>query len=226
MRIVTLLAAIGCLSACAGQATEPDAGGAATGFENDSRPLGKTLVYECLGYEFLARLGPGEMAVWLEDEYLVLSQVRSASGVKYEEGNVMFFGKGDEGVIEVAGQRYPDCQLAPERAPWEDARRRGVNFRASGNEPGWYLEYQEGKQLLYVGAYGSERILLADPGIQWQEGTRLLQAREGDNELILEIVTEDCNDSMSGAAYPAAVSLVVNGQSLSGCGMDLTIPWE
>ena len=116
--------------------------------------------------------------------------------------------------------------VVPERAPWEDARRRGVNFRAVGNEPGWYLEWQEGRQLLYVGSYGSERILLPDPGVQWQEGVRLIQAREGGQEVIVEIQTEACMDSMSGRQYPASVSLVVNGNPLKGCGMDLTIPWK
>ncbi len=49
-------------------------------------PVGKTLVYECAGYEFIARTGPGEMAVWMEDQYLVLSRQYSASGEKYVEG--------------------------------------------------------------------------------------------------------------------------------------------
>ena len=56
------------LSACAGSETEP----VSTTWEHDSRPLGKTLVYECLGTEFIARVGPGEMAIWLDDRYLVL----------------------------------------------------------------------------------------------------------------------------------------------------------
>ena len=223
MRSIVAGLALSGLVACASNGSEQPKSGA---FEADPRPLGRTLVYECLGNEFLARLGPGEMAIWIGDEYRILSQVRSASGVKYEEGDIQFWSKGDEASIRVRGQLYPECVVVPERAPWEDARRRGVNFRAVGNEPGWYLEWQEGRQLLYVGSYGSERILLPDPGVQWQEGVRLIQAREGGQEVIVEIQTEACMDSMSGRQYPASVSLVVNGNPLKGCGMDLTIPWK
>ena len=112
--LLALLPVVACTSQASG--TREQAATAPEDFQADTRPLGRTLVYECLGYEFLARVGPGEMAVWLQDEYRVLSQVRSASGVKYEEGDVQFWSKGEEAFIRVAGQRYPDCQLAPERA--------------------------------------------------------------------------------------------------------------
>ena len=107
----------------------------------DPRPLAKTLVYECPDeYEFVARVGPGEMAVWLEGRYLVLSRVRSASGAKYQEGDVVFWLKGDEALLSDGEQQHRNCLLVPARAPWEDARRRGVAFRAVGTEPGWHLE--------------------------------------------------------------------------------------
>ena len=43
------------------------------------------------------------MAIWLDDRYMILSQVRAASGVKYQEGDTEFWIKGDE-----ASYREPD----------------------------------------------------------------------------------------------------------------------
>lgn len=214
---------IGLLAACGGDASRqqpvPD-------WNQDPRPLGKTLVYECADYEFIARLGPGEMAVWLEDRYLVLSQVRSASGVKYEEGDTVFWMKGTEASLLLDGQRFSDCQLNPARAPWEDARRRGVNFRAVGNEPGWYLEIQRERFLLFVGDYGMQRVMMEDPGEQRQGELRRYHAIQGGNELQVEIVDQNCTDSMKGDAFPSSVQVRLNDRTFNGCGMDLAYPWQ
>jgi membrane-bound inhibitor of C-type lysozyme len=195
-------------------------------FLPDQRQLAKTLVYECLGYEFIARLGPGEMAVWLRDEYLILSQVRSASGVKYQEGDVIFWTKGEETTLFLGGQRHGECSVNAQRAPWEDARRRGINFRAAGNEPGWVLEISDEKQLLFVGDYSMNRVLTPDPGAQAIADGRIYHAITEANELIVEINDTECRDSMSGASYASEISITLNGEQFSGCGMALDYPWK
>lgn len=211
------------LSACAGQADEPER---AADFHPDSRPLAKTLVYECTGIEFISRLGPGEMALWLDERYLVLSQVRAASGTRYEEGEVMFWSKGDEAMLEVDGVRYSDCRLNPARVPWEDARRRGVSFRALGNEPGWQLEVGQQDTLLFVGDYGARRLLFADVDITGKDGLRHYRARSGADSIAVSASETPCNDSMSGEHFPYTVEVQLNGRSLFGCGRTLDHPWQ
>ena len=212
------------MTACAGADTEPSA--ATADFQPDERPMGKTLVYECTGAEFIARVGPGEMALWLEDRYLVLSQVRSASGTKYEEGDVMFWSKGEEALLEVDGQRYNDCRLNHARAPWEDARRRGVNFRALGNEPGWQLEIRDGEHLLFVGDYGASRTLLRDPTLVEEPGERVYRAGEGEQALEVTISDQFCTDTMKGEEFPFTVTVRQGFKTYYGCGRDLDYPWE
>jgi putative lipoprotein len=214
------------LAACGGQEVRSTQAPPVTDWNSDPRPVGKTLVYECADYEFVARLGPGEMAVWLADRYLVLSQVRAASGVKFQEGDTEFWMKGEEASLLLDGQRFTGCQLNHARAPWEDARRRGVDFRAVGNEPGWQLEIQSGRQLLFVGDYGMQRLLLADPGVQRIGGRRVYHAVEQGGDLRVEITDQTCHDSMQGEAFPAAVLLHLNGVEYRGCGRDLDHPWE
>lgn len=187
----------------------------------DQRLQPRTMVYDCNGFEFVTRLGPGEMALWWQHRYLVLSQVRSASGSKYQEGDVLFWSKGDEAMLQVGDVEYLGCRLRPERGPWADARRRGVDFRAVGNEPGWYLEIQHGRQLLYVGNYGEQRMMMPDPGAQVAGENRSYRARTEADELAVEISSTPCFDSMSGEAFPTAVTVTVNGSQLHGCGRDL-----
>ncbi len=218
---VLMLASIA-LSACAGSATEAPVGS----WDRDPRPPGKTLVYECLGTEFVARLGPGEMAIWLDDRYLVLSRLRDSAAVVYQEADVTYRQQGDEITLNAGGQTFPDCVEAPHRAPWEDARRRMVDFRAVGNEPGWQLEIQNGRQLLYVGDYGMQRMMTPDPGPTASDDVTLYQAVTESGELIVEISDQTCTDTMKGDSFPNSVTLVVNGRTLTGCGMYLDHPWE
>ncbi len=218
-----LIAAIALLlGACSGTQAQ----GERDNFQADPRPMSQTLVYECTGIELLARVGPGEMALWLPDRYLVLSQVRAASGTRYEEGEVMFWTKGDEVLLELGSERYSDCVLNRQRAPWEDARRRGVDFRASGNEPGWHLEVKEGEQLLFVGDYGASRLLLEAPEKTVDEAGIIYRAGSEGESVEVRVSDTACNDSMKGTAFPATVELQVNGRYYQGCGMALEYPWE
>lgn len=203
--------------------------GSESGFRPDPRPLATTMVYQCEAFEFTVRLGPGEMAVWLPDRYVVLSQVRSDAGVMYEEGDIRFWSNGDEHTLKLGDRYYGSCQLLPGRVPWEDARRRGVDFRAVGNEPGWYLEIQRGRQLLFVGDYGALRVSAPDPlgessGPAGPGRIRIYRAVTGDSEVRVEITDESCADTMSGQNLPSRVAVTVNGRTLYGCGSDLHYP--
>lgn len=210
------------LGALAGGEGPADAGD----FRPDPRPLATTLVYDCNGFEFVTRLGPGEMALWLPDgRYSVLSQVRSASGTKYQEGDTIFWSKGEAAMLQLGDVEYFDCRILPERGPWADARRRGVAFRAIGNEPGWHLEIVPGRQLLYVGDYGAQRLVVPDPGERVEGTVHRYHAVTESAELWVEIDTAGaCFDTMSGEAFPASVTLTVDGRSLSGCGRYLDTP--
>jgi putative lipoprotein len=215
-----LLAFAACVAA---QAADQDG---VTDWQVDHRPLGRTLVYVCPDfdgseYEFIARLGPGEMAVWLPDRYRVLSQVRSASGVKYQEGEVVFWTRGDQATLWLSEEHRYTCRYDPARAPWADARRRGASFRAVGNEPGWYLEIGRTGDLLYVGDYGSLALRVAQPSDHTDQGVRVLAGATGAQQLRVEIIEGPCTDSMSGAVFPYQVIVQLPDASRQGCGRAL-----
>ena len=223
--IFTLLCTLS-IAACASGTDNAIPTGDASNFQPDDRPMGKTMVYECGDVEFITRVGPGEMALWFEDRYLILSQVRAASGSKYQEGDVIFWSKGEEVTLEAAGVRYSSCQLNNARAPWEDARRRGVEFRAIGNEPGWHMEVRGQQNLLFVGDYGATRIMFTD--IETTEDREQLHymAQEGDNSINVTVTETFCTDTMKGEEFPYTVLVQLNGRGYRGCGRVLDYPWQ
>jgi putative lipoprotein len=198
----------------------------AADFHPDERPLATTLVYDCNGYDFVARLGPGEMALWLPERYLVLPQVRSASGTLYEEGDVSFWSKGDDAMLTADGQSHQNCYLQPERVPWEDARRRGVDFRAVGNEPGWYLEVRSGRQLLFVAQEGMLRVMVPDAEDDSVDTERVYHGAADAHNLQVRIEQQPCVDTMSGGTFPDQVLVTLDGTRYQGCGQSLEYPWE
>lgn len=78
---------------------------------------GRTLIYACDEGAFTVRVrtGPGEIALWLPEQfgsrYLVLGQVRAASGARFEDGDVVLWMKGDEALLEVDGASFPGCRV-------------------------------------------------------------------------------------------------------------------
>lgn len=213
------------LVACGGDANRYSASAESTDFEPDERPIATTLVYACNDYEFVARLGPGEMALWLPEGYVILSQVGSASGTLYEEGEVSFWSRGEEAMLTVGEQHHKNCHLRPDRVAWEDARRRGVDFRGVGSDPGWSLEIRRGRQLLFILDHGTQRILVPNQTEQGDGSMSVYAGATETQDLRVEIVDVSCVDAGSGNIFPSEVVVTFNGTGYQGCGQDLYYPW-
>ena len=106
-----------------------------------------------------------------------------------------------------------------EAATLQDARARGVDFRAIGQEPGWMAEVVEGGQITAVLDYGVTSVLLPTPAAETAEdGTVVYDASTDTDHLILRIKRKVCIDSMSGESHNSAVELLVNDKPYQGCG--------
>lgn len=103
--------------------------------------------------------------------------------------------------------------------PWEAARLLGVNFRATGQEPGWTLEVHDGETLRYIGDYGRDTVV--SPMSQapaHSSGDRTYSMRVGQRQVDATIREAACADVMNGEAFTHTVMLRVDAQQLSGCG--------
>ncbi len=182
----------------------------------------RTLVYECAGFDVVVRQGSGEVTLYLPERTVVAPQVEAASGAKYADGDVVFWSTGDEATLDVGGRSFGACRLAPERAPWEDARLRGVTFRAVGNEPGWFVEIDP-QRVVFTGDYGETVVTSPafEPRVDASTGRTTYHAVTTAHDL--EIVVDDrpCTDDMSGQEHPTTVVVRLNGKMFRGCGRQL-----
>lgn len=212
-RILLLLGLV-LLSACSQQGRQ---------LSSDSKPA-QTLVYECGDYEFVARTAPDQMTLYLPDGSRVLRQQRAATGSRYSGGDTSLWSKGNEARLELGPGRIMSCRLNRSRAPWEEARFRGVDFRAVGQEPGWYLELQHDGPMLFVVHQGSPRVLLDTPEPQLEAGRELYQGGNSNHNISVEIELHHCTDVMSGEVYDSQVNVKLDNNVYHGCGLALE-PW-
>lgn len=111
---------------------------------------------------------------------------------------------------------------APPAPAWEDAGPAGVDFRAVGQEPGWLLNIYRENKITLDWDYGQNKaeFPLSAPDTS-QEGATRYSAQASGHTLAITIRRFPCQDAMSGAAFPSTVEVVIDGQTLSGCGRSI-----
>ncbi len=182
----------------------------------------RTFVFSCDGLDFTVSYPRPDVAeLHLPGQKAVLPQVLAASGAKYQEGGFMYWNKGREAMLEVDGRRYEICRLDPARSVREDAKLRGIEFRATGNEPGWNLEIEQGRRIAFITDYGKTKIYtpIPQPMVSGRQAT--YQARTQAHELTVIIERGSCRDTMSGETFEAFVTVRLDGREHRGCGQAL-----
>jgi uncharacterized membrane protein len=154
----------------------------------------------------------------LVDRRYRLPRVVTASGVRYAAGNVSVWNKGREATLELEG-RVSRCVENRPRSIVEDARARGVQFRGTGNEPGWVLELFADR-MIFIGAYGARRVATPRPARQSgaASGDEVYTAVTDGHRLTVRIRPGPCVDTMSGARHGSGVDVELDGASHRGCG--------
>jgi putative lipoprotein len=203
----------------------------ATAPAESETPPAITAVFECdvddAPFAFTTRTIAQGVALWLplkfERPYLALPQTPAASGSRYEGDGVVVWLHGEEAMLEVDGERFSGCRRNPQASIWEHAKLSGVDFRATGNEPGWVLEISEGTRIDLSYDYGVSRIRVnASEPVDDQQAMRTTWEAIVDGEpLKLEISAVGCTDSMSGEQFESTVVIYLGDRELKGCGRPL-----
>lgn len=178
--------------------------------------------WNCAGMEFEAAFDTvGErVELALPEGTLSLPQAVAASGTRYADhrGNT-FWTKGETGTLRRAGAEPLDCMRTDAPSPWDEAKSRGVHFRAVGNEPGWLVEVGEGETptLHALLDYGERTLDL--PHVQMLSGLLGYAATSADGTRVRLVLERDaCNDGMSDSTYPVTAQLEVGDRVYRGCG--------
>jgi uncharacterized membrane protein len=131
---------------------------------------------------------------------------------------------GDSAAGSAAGHGVADRCAAEAPGVWAAACRRGVVFRAVGQEPGWLLEIDGERSMLLTTDYGEQRIEAQLP-VPARRGRQLLYGAQTTAGLLRIAITEtECQDIMSGELNPAAVTVTLAARELEGCGRPLGTP--
>ncbi len=200
---------------------------ACIGTETEQSPVAvppQTFVFECdQGYRFPVRIEGEKAWLFLPGETISLPQVPAGSGVKYSDGKVTFWSKGDAALLEAADGIRRDCRNNRALAIWEHAKLNGVDFRAVGNEPGWHLEISRGRKILVVTNYGQDRyeFTTPEPVSDAKARTATYRAREDEHVLEVVIAGQPCQDTMRGDPFESTVTVTLDGSSYNGCGRPL-----
>lgn len=181
-------------------------------------------VFQCGDFAFGTRTGIGEIALYLPNGMTVLSQVRSASGVRYQDGDTLFWMKEEQAMLSYEGTFYRQCLRQPEKEARDPSEFRPVDFRAVGNEPPWLLEVVSGHNLNLITDYGQKRLQLEEPVLTQQGDKRSYRVQDEANRVAVTISHKACQDSMADKVWPETVSVWWNGRHLTGCGNFLTPP--
>jgi putative lipoprotein len=159
-----------------------------------------------------------DMDLVLGDRRQRLTHVRTGSGAQYAADGVSVWAKGGEAMLEIAG-RVTTCRENRRRSILEDARARGVQFRASGNEPGWVWELLADR-MNFVGAYGADRVTTSRvdaPTASTQGGAVYLGVAES-RRMTVRVLPGPCVDTMSGDLASSTVQVELDGKTYRGCG--------
>jgi putative lipoprotein len=93
-----------------------------------------------------------------------------------------------------------------------------ADFRAIGNEPGWHMDIANGEKILLVTDYGEHRYEFPFSKPDSSSGRESYDITASGHHLVALIEQKPCNDSMSGRAFVATVTVTVDGQEYTGCG--------
>src|SRR5262245_8614886 len=162
----------------------------------------------------------GDAALELDRDVRRLTRQVTASGARYSDGKVTVWNQGREALLELGGLSY-QCTESRPRSIRADARLRGVDFRATGNAPGWSLEMLRDR-IVFLDQ-GGARVTTPRPSPQIDPASgETVYAAESDAHRIRVLIREsECVDTMSGERSESSVAVEIDGRAYRGCGYTL-----
>jgi uncharacterized membrane protein/GNAT superfamily N-acetyltransferase len=102
--------------------------------------------------------------------------------------------------------------------PWADAQSRGIDFRAVGNEPGWYLEVDHERSMHLLYAYGEQQATVPAVPPTVEGDVTTFESSGSGRTLRAVVMPGPCSDGMSDLTYPLNVTVTIDTLELRGCG--------
>ena len=127
---------------------------------------------------------------------------------------------GDLVAMFVLHRAQPEDTL-PASNIYRAKRREGIDFTATGNEPGWVLDV-DFDSVMYFKSINGDSISFPIPEAKENGKEQTFEANTEAGTLKISITEEPCTDDMSGEAFTHTVSVVTDKQEFQGCGRYIT----
>ena len=113
------------------------------------------------------------------------------------------------------------CRSAPAEVPWQEARFRGIDFRAAGEAPEWLLEIDSGVAIEFATGRAPARVTTKFPPgeLTGAEPRMTLSAKSGSHTLGVVVEQRVCHHA--GSAMTLSVTATFDGKTFTGCGRRL-----
>jgi uncharacterized membrane protein len=177
----------------------------------------RTLVYECQNLSrVVVRIGVESVEVSLPGEAPAVLPLVDSHPVRYANASMTISGL--EEYVRIDGPPgHLVCRSAPSEVPWEEARARGVEFRALGGSPEWTLEIDDGVRAEFVADRGTVHVV----GVPITERTvddRRMVASVRTAGSTLRIVMERRICMNAAGVTTTAATITLDGRTFTGCG--------
>lgn len=180
----------------------------------------RRFMYECGSLVFAVRTIPGEATLLapqlIGNDAIVLRQTPVASGAKYSDGETVFWNKGAVATFELRGQVYVDCAENPLRGLLGHAQAIGDIVWATGNGPPWTLDIHPQKITLTMDAGARPTDFPYRNRVETGDRTTF-RSTVGAQEIVAVVDTRACNDSKTGEAFQATISVTFEQRTYYGC---------
>jgi hypothetical protein len=178
---------------------------------------GDLLVYYCQNLSLVTvRVLPKRVEVTTANRKVTLPETTQPSLARFSDGSVTLSELGELVRLEEPGS-VSWCRIDPVEVPWQDARLRGVDFRAAG-DPMWSLEINEGVAAEFATGQGASRVVTKFPGLPLGgKETRLTMNAASDAHTIA-VVAERRICHHAGSTMTLSVTVTLDGRTYTGCG--------
>lgn len=174
--------------------------------------------------DLISAFPENRLRLWSAQGSYELERAVVASGSRYVKGDLSFWDKGNEALVESDNGRL-ECQQDIGRDTATREEHPGAIFHAQGNEPGWTLDLdRDAPRLTLVTGYGERTLEVpyrVAKVVNGQQASMTLHGREAEHALTVRMAARACFDDMSGKPYPVRVTVELGTQTLRGCGQGI-----
>ena len=162
------------------------------------------------------RVLPKRVEVTTPNRKIMLTETTQPSTARFSDGSVTLSELGELVRLEEPGS-VSWCRIDPVEVPWQDARLRGIDFRAAG-DPAWSLEVDNGVATEFATGEGAARIVTKFPpaALSGKETRMTLTATSGSHALAVVAERRICHHA--GSTMTLSVTLTLDGRTYTGCG--------